>query len=164
MVFCRLYGRVADLPVEFLYDTGASCTVVGTGVWERIPPWNRPPLDNAYLSLRTAGKHGLRVIGRARVPLTIEGHTITWEVYVCDEVEGAILGADFLAAHHLQWDWVNDRVWWPEECPQDDASGEGAPPRPLNWTTPLHSLMRMSLRRRRTFPQRCLGKCGGDPT
>ena len=91
--------------VDFLYDTGASCTVISARVWDRIPAQARPELEHPSVTLTTVGDHAIENFGACSLTLEVDGRPITCKAQVCDITEEAVLGLDVLSALKCHWDW-----------------------------------------------------------
>ena len=96
--------------MQFLFDTGASCTVISHKLWTRIPAGSRPELAESQIRLATVGDHEILVWGRCPLALEFNGHQITCMVHVCEVAEEAVLGVDALRALGAQWDWDQDTL------------------------------------------------------
>ena len=103
-------GKVLGESVQFLFDTGASCTVISHKLWTRIPAGSRPELAESQIRLATVGDHEILVWGRCPLTLELNGHQITCMVHVCEVAEEAVLGVDALRALRAQWDWDQDTL------------------------------------------------------
>ena len=99
--------KVLGQEVSFLYDTGASCTVISTRVWDRIPAEARPELEHPSVTLTTVGDHAIPNFGACVLKLEVDGRPIACTVQVCDITEEAVLGLDVLSALKCHWDWDN---------------------------------------------------------
>ena len=75
-------GKVLGREVDFLFDTGASCTVIGSQWWMRIPPDSRPVLEESDLALTTVGNHSIPVWGKTTLKLEVGGQPVMCEVTV----------------------------------------------------------------------------------
>ena len=98
-------ARALGQECKFLYDTGASCTVLSTQLWDRIPEARRPELESPTLQLTTVGDQSIPSRGTCSVELELDGRPVTCRVQVCDISEEAVLGLDLLSTLKYCWDW-----------------------------------------------------------
>ena len=91
--------------MKFLYDTGASCTVLSTQVWDRIPPEVRPELECPQIELSTVGDQAILNRGSCSLVVEFDGRPVTCTVQVCEISEEAVLGLDVLSDMRGRWDW-----------------------------------------------------------
>ena len=98
-------GEVFGQELDFLFDTGAQCTVVSGQVWDRVPTQDRPPLTETGVSLMTVAGQWMPVRGSLDLTIQLQGRPVTCQVLVSDMVEEAVLGADVLEQLRAQWDW-----------------------------------------------------------
>ena len=98
-------AKVLGLDVRFLFDTGASCTVLSTKVWDQIPPDVRPDLEDPYMELSTVGDHAIPNRGSCSLVVEFYGRPFTCTVQVCEISEEAVLGLDILSYLRGRWDW-----------------------------------------------------------
>ena len=98
------------IDVQFLYDTGASCTILSSQMWMKIPPKQRPKLQFSDLKLTSVANQVIPVWGKATLQTEIVEWPITWEIQVVEIAEEAVLGLDLMSALKCQWDWQGDKV------------------------------------------------------
>ena len=103
-------GEVLGKKCRFLYDTGASCTVISSKWWMELPPQKRPVLEQSHLKLETVGNHQIPVWGKTNLDLCIGGHTVPCEVQIVQIPEQAVLGLDVLASKRCYWDWAQNKL------------------------------------------------------
>ena len=109
-------GRVLGQQVQFLYDTGASCTAISTDVWARIPEERRPELQSTQLNLTSVEGQQIPVWGKCLLTIEMAGHLITCWVQVIQIAEEAVLGLDVIAPNRCQWDWDLGTLVLQEPC------------------------------------------------
>ena len=95
-------GRVGDVPVNFLVDTGANITIVKPSVFQRIANEARPPLQDPQTNMILADGSSLPFVGRAKVELQAGSLAVTHDIWVADIDLDAILGIDFLRKHRCE--------------------------------------------------------------
>ena len=98
-------GSVQGVSTNFLYDTGASCTVISSKVWTQIPAKDRPCLEVSDRRLTTVDGQDIPVMGRCTLQLMVDGHPMNCEVHIAEIAGEAILGLDVLSTHRCQWNW-----------------------------------------------------------
>ena len=91
--------------MQFLYDTGATCTVLSTQIWDELPADRKPELEKTSVQLTTVGDHQLTNRGSCSLELEIDGRPLTCKVQVSDIAEEAVMGLDLLSTYRCQWDW-----------------------------------------------------------
>ena len=91
--------------VQFLYDTGASCTAISVDVWARVPTEQRPELQETELKLTSVEGQRIPVLGKCWLTLEVADHLFTCWVQVIEITEEAVLGLNVLAPNRCQWDW-----------------------------------------------------------
>ena len=106
------------MDVQFLYDTGASCTILGSEMWTKFPKERRPVLGKSDLKLTTVGDHAIPVWGKCSLELEIAGLPITCEVQVGAIAEEAVLGLDIWSALWCHWNWDQGTLKMPQ--PRND--------------------------------------------
>lgn len=98
-------AQVCGRELRFLYDTGASCTVISTSAWERLPVGKKPELQPSGVTLTTVGDHRLINRGSCRLEIVVDGRALECVVQVSDIAEEAVMGLDLISAYRCQWDW-----------------------------------------------------------
>ena len=112
-----------DVETKFLYDTGATCTIIGIRVWNEIPQEQQPPLFAPDRRLITVDGQHLKVLGKGTLKLTLAGQPVTSVVWVGDIAEPAVIGLDILSEFKCQWDWDHGTLVFPEgNCGRDQES------------------------------------------
>ena len=95
---------------DWLYDTGADCSVMSTALFETIPLQARPPKRNSYGVLRSASKNTLKVHGVFDMSLQVMGKNVKAPIYVCENLnQPAILGMDIIQQLGLSFNPVSRR-------------------------------------------------------
>ena len=88
---------------KFLIDTGAFKSIYPAG------PDDRPDTKPDRVKLVAANGSKITTYGSRPVPLHISGRHFTWDFIIAD-VQTPLLGADFLAYHHLLVDVANRQL------------------------------------------------------
>ena len=96
--------------MEFLYDTGASFTVICHRKWSRLSRESQPDLEETPIRLTSVGGQDIPMWGRCPVTLSVGGQSVPGMVQVCEVEEDAILGLDALRALRAQWNWEEHRL------------------------------------------------------
>ena len=87
---------------SWLFDTGASVTLISLKEFRKISPDNRPPRMSPITNLSGAGGESLNTHGIYNLKLTINGRTLVHPVYVASNLSSpAILGIDAIKAFGL---------------------------------------------------------------
>ena len=91
-------GKVQDMPVRILLDTGAAISVVSQELWEKIPPEKRPNLKRPmHAGIKTVAGNIMRLIGSAKINYQIGNSEYRFSAAVIpDFVFPVVLGLDFL--------------------------------------------------------------------
>ena len=91
-------GKVQDMPVRILLDTGAAISVVSQELWEKIPPEKRPKLKRPlHAGIKTVAGNIMRLIGSAEINYQIGNSEYRFSTAVIpDFVFPVVLGLDFL--------------------------------------------------------------------
>ena len=103
-------GEVQGVKIQFLYDTGATCTFISQSIWKEIPVEERPKLQKPDRDFLSVDGRPLQVIGKAPLQLVIEGQAITFPIWVGEIADDGIIGLDLLAAYQCQWDWSQGKL------------------------------------------------------
>ena len=90
-------GKIQDMHVDFLIDTGANPNVLHSDIFDSIPEHQRPALHQSDMILRNASGDSMSVRGEAMIDLVIEGRRFLVPVIIADagSLHG-ILGMRFL--------------------------------------------------------------------
>ena len=91
-------GKVQDMPVWILLDTGAAISVVSQELWEKIPPEKRPKLRRPmHAGIKTVAGNIMHLIGSAEMNYQIGNSEYPFSAAVIpDFVFPVVLGLDFL--------------------------------------------------------------------
>ena len=95
-------GEACGQEVWFLYDTGATCSLISSLFWEAIPEGRRPCLEPPDLHLRSIEGTPLEVYGAYTVCATLDGIPVVARFQVATIAEEAILGTDLLSRYRAQ--------------------------------------------------------------
>ena len=97
-------GRVEDVHVTFLVDTGANITIIKPDIYFKIPVQDRPPLESKSIKMVTADGNSLSFKGQGWFKVTIDndGAEVEHRVWVADIELDGILGYDFLCKYDCQ--------------------------------------------------------------
>ncbi len=86
---------------SWLYDTGASITLMSIVEFRKICPENQPPKTPVMVNLTSASDQQLKTVGLYNLKLTIGSPSIIYPVYVTENKTPAILGIDAIKAFGL---------------------------------------------------------------
>ena len=89
-------GSINGIEVTYTVDTGASCTLLATKVFEKIPETKRPELQETSLKISGAGGSTLNILGIATFRLEIGSVCVKKSMIVTDITDEILLGADIL--------------------------------------------------------------------
>ena len=98
-------GTIEGQPLEWLVDTGCTCTIVAGGVFSNIPETERPKLEPYGGQLVSADGSSLHVLGVARVNVQFGEQQMRHDVLVADVTNAGLIGTDFLRAHGMTLDF-----------------------------------------------------------
>ena len=89
---------------SWLYDTGASITLMALKEFRKIHPDHRPPKQHVDVNLTCASDQLLKTVGKFDLRLTVLGKSIVHPVYVVENFSSqGILGIDAIRALNLQY-------------------------------------------------------------
>lgn len=101
-------GKIGEVVVDFLIDTGAAVTVVNFSVWEelrRFSQFQRIGLTST-IGMQTVSGEPLKVRGKVSLPLEVSKAMFPFEVTIIDGLaHDAILGKDFLEYYKSRIDF-----------------------------------------------------------
>jgi hypothetical protein len=86
---------------SWLYDTGASITLMSIVEFRKICPENRPPKNPVMVNLTLASNQQLKTVGLYNLKLVIGSRSIIHPVYVTENKTPTILGIDAIKAFGL---------------------------------------------------------------
>lgn len=99
-------GKISGLGVRMLLDTGASVSLISTGLWENLhavdPRITMMPSD---AKIRTVSGELARVRGQVILELAIGNQYYLHQFLVLDVKEDIILGLDFVQRYEVGWNW-----------------------------------------------------------
>ena len=90
-------GRIYDLSLSFLRDTGAAITTVSSAIFQRLPSLTKhPPSSLMMQSIRTVSGESVPITGLALIPFQIGESKYPYYAFIVDNLAyDVILGADF---------------------------------------------------------------------
>ena len=88
--------------MDFLVDTGANITIVKSSVWERIPQFKRPMLEDVEVKMILANGGSAPFVGRGVFTLRVADQEAEHRTWVADIQPDGILGLDYLKNHCCQ--------------------------------------------------------------
>ena len=89
-------GKVKNVEIEWLIDTGCSLSLISTEVYERMSIENRPALERNEVSMKTADGSSLQDEGRINLRVRIDEEEYTHTFIVAKLTNDGIIGTDFL--------------------------------------------------------------------
>ena len=81
---------------KFIFDPGASATVISKRVYDSLPDEAKPPLVDAYHNIITAQGSSITFYGECECLLELHGKQYQHTALVCDVTEDGFIGCDFL--------------------------------------------------------------------
>jgi len=94
--------------ISALLDTGSDITVVGADLVKKIR-WKVHSTEMP--SVYTADGEKILLAGVIKEDLIVGGRSVTSEIFVSPDLEGMIIGLDWLRSQgHFVWDFANDRI------------------------------------------------------
>lgn len=104
-----LEGRIAGTQVNFLVDTGASCTLISEKIFKKLSKSAKFQLGVlADRKFQQADGTPLRVLGKLNVKIQLGTVVVQHEVIVASISDEGIIGYDFLKKHSCHIDIEND--------------------------------------------------------
>ena len=102
----RVDVEINGKPVNMLYDTGASRSIVTTRTMKRLfgEDWKKQRYRKSAFHLTGAGGEQLKVTGIFTIDLQVLGHKMKHDFYVIANCNDDIIGIDFINAHCLGYD------------------------------------------------------------
>ena len=100
-------GHLLDIPIDFLIDSGSTCTLLSDRIFNQIPTQSSPQLSSTSRTFLNVNNERLKVYGQAQV--TIKLHDIPFKVniIIVDIVPDAIIGQYFLLENVKKLDFSN---------------------------------------------------------
>ena len=130
-------GLIEGTPLEWKIDSGAVNTFMTKEVYYSILPHQRPVLEPARKQFETADGSYLKLLGTARMILTLGDVDVCFRVFV-GGVKCNLLGQDFMLRYECQWDYRSDSLilncvhtsdYEERSCRVVTAENVGVPPR-----------------------------------
>ena len=115
-------GYIQGRTLSFLVDTGASVTLISTGVYHQIAIDKRPPLVAVDVQMETADGKTIPCLGKGMFDLQVEGIAVKHEVWVAEITPKGILGLDFLSHNNCNLNLGKNEIHFNElpGTPYDD--------------------------------------------
>lgn len=89
-------GKIDEVPVSLLIDSGAAVTIIGPQVFERMHPSKKGMLRPTKWRVKAVNGESLPVRGQIELQLTTNNHKLPLTALLADIHEDGILGMDFL--------------------------------------------------------------------
>ena len=90
-------GKIHDLAVDFMIDTGSTYTIIDVELYNDMSPLDKPKLEQKNLILRSANGEKLIVHGESMMEITLGNRKFNTSVKVVTLSDrSAILGLDFM--------------------------------------------------------------------
>ena len=86
-------------PVQWLIDTGCTCTLLSIHIFDRLSPEEQPTLQPYLGNLRSADAPAIKVRGRAMLNIDIAGVVVQHSAIIADVANDGLIGVDFLKKH-----------------------------------------------------------------
>jgi len=103
-----IWIRYRQYKLSALLDTGSDVSIAGEEVVERLG-WRIT--EHRIKQVNVANNEPMYVVGAAYIDLNVGGRIVDSEILITPDLEGLILGIDFLCEQNrLEWDLANDRV------------------------------------------------------
>ena len=97
--------------MDALLDTGSDITIAGSEVAKRCE-WKIRP--HPIKTVEIANGENMIIDGAAKIPLRIGERSMDSEVLISPDMNGFILGIDWLVKQGLVWDFPNQRIQFPD--------------------------------------------------
>ena len=95
-----LRGKIFDVDVEFLVDTGSEVTLISPTVWQLLCSGRELELETSVQPVANADSSPLYVLGEVEVGVRFGDLTTNWNVVVAHISSPGILGIDFLSKYN----------------------------------------------------------------
>ena len=102
-------GKVKDVELEWLLDTGCTLSLISIDVWRRISPEKRPALQRNPVSMTTADGSSLPDIGKVYLTVKVGPTEFEHPFIVASLTNDGILGTDFLRMHGGEIDFSRNK-------------------------------------------------------
>jgi hypothetical protein len=89
-------GKLDVQEVEFLIDSGATCSILSSTVYQNMPKLSKYLLTPFASPVFDAGSNQINCHGQTALEVTLNGCNFNIDVLVCDISQDGIIGQDFL--------------------------------------------------------------------
>ena len=109
-----IVGRVQNVPVSFLIDSGATVSIISPSVYEQIPIERRPELTPAKERMSLANGEPMICRGSGKFCLEIDQVKVEHSIWVAEINTSGILGFDFLCENKCCLDFATNKLLFQE--------------------------------------------------
>ena len=102
-------GKIRDVEMQWLLDTGCSLSIVSTDVFERIPVSDRPKLGYNEVQMKTADGSILPDLGKVHLKVRVDKREYMHPFVVARLTNDGILGTDFLRKYGGSIDFAGNK-------------------------------------------------------
>ena len=119
-------GKIENISVSFLIDTGASVSIIRTDIYNKIPLEMRPSLEPINTNLLGADGKSIPCKGTGWFELTLCNQKIPHQIWVAEINLEGIIGLDFLNKQGCKLDLIERKLQLQElpNSPYDDDEEE----------------------------------------
>ena len=103
-------GKIEEVPVHWLIDTGSVLTIISKRKFEQIPAEERPKLEEYDRLLVAANDSHLKVHGQASFDILFGDEWYHHQLLVAEIRDEGIIGVDFLMQHGIVLDFAQNTV------------------------------------------------------
>ena len=101
------YGKINDAQVNFLWDSGATVSLISKKTYDRCLEQKDLPLIQSSCSIQGVDGANIHVYGHVEADIALGSYTTKAKLIVCDMANQGILGYDFIGKHIRYWDMEN---------------------------------------------------------
>ena len=103
-------GNLDEQKVEFLIDTGATCSIISSSIYQNMPKSTKQILKPFTTPVYDAGSNQINCHGQTDINITLNGSNFIIDALVCDVSQDGIIGQDFLLKYVENIDYKRGKI------------------------------------------------------